>query len=119
MEPQARVCTDVEANLVEKKILHFYSGPNVKFWEKELGTRDTEVLCVDVLANCKADVLDDKIYKYLLMLASTGKVREVLGVLLAEVSVLSGFKTMVGLVLSKLKLTLTGLLESRRRNKLW
>ena len=60
-------------------ILHFYSGPNVKFWEKELGTRDTEVLCVDVLANCKADVLDDKIYKYLLMLASTGKVREVLG----------------------------------------
>jgi len=79
VEPQARVCTDVEANLVEKKILHFYSGPNVKFWEKELGTRDTEVLCVDVLANCKADVLDDKIYKYLLMLASTGKVREVLG----------------------------------------
>ena len=60
-------------------IVHFYAGPNGKFWEKELSTQHTEVLCIDLLSNCKADVLDDKIYKYLLMLASTGKVREVLG----------------------------------------
>lgn len=59
--------------------MHFYSGPNGKFWEKELSTKDTEVLCIDILSTCKADVMDDKIYKYLLMLASTGKVREVLG----------------------------------------
>ena len=60
-------------------VLHFFSGPNAKFWEKELCTEDTEVLCIDLISNCKADLLDDKIYKYLLMLASTGKVREVLG----------------------------------------
>ena len=61
----------------ERIVVHFYSDG--KFWEKELSTKHTEVLCVDLLSNCKADVVDDKIYKYLLMLASTGKVREVLG----------------------------------------
>ena len=60
-------------------VLHFYSGPNTKFWEKELSTGDTEVLCIDSLSNCKADVLDDGVYMYLLMLASSGRVREVLG----------------------------------------
>ena len=60
-------------------ILHFYSGPNMKFWEKELSTRDTEVLCIDLLSTCKADVLGNRIYKCLLILASTGRVREVLG----------------------------------------
>eukprot|EP00435_Cladocopium_sp_Y103_P017527 s2514_g4.t1 len=60
-------------------LLHFYSGPDEKFWHKELNTKDTEVLCLDVLSNCKADVLDDRIYKYLLMLAASGRVREVLG----------------------------------------
>lgn len=40
-------------------VLHFYSGLNTKFWEKKLSTGDTEVLCVDILSNSKADVLDD------------------------------------------------------------
>ena len=60
-------------------VIHVFSGEDVKFWEKQLSSSTTEVICVDVLGDCKADLLDRNVYGYLLQLVASGRVRALLG----------------------------------------
>ena len=60
-------------------VIHVFSGEDVKFWEKKLSNSNTEVICVDVLGDCKADLLDRNVYGYLLQLVASGRVRALLG----------------------------------------
>ena len=60
-------------------MIHVFSGGDVKFWEKKLSNSNTEVICVDVLGDCKADLLDRNVYGYLLQLVASGRVRALLG----------------------------------------
>ena len=60
-------------------IVHVFAGENPKFWEKQLSTATTEVICVDLIGGCKADLMDRNVYGYLLQLAASGRMRVLLG----------------------------------------
>eukprot|EP00438_Fugacium_kawagutii_P033247 Skav228431 [mRNA] locus=scaffold1325:416500:425994:- [translate_table: standard] len=60
-------------------ILHLYAGKDGKFWATHLGDSNTEVLCVDILDNHKANVLDGATFTYLVRLVMTGRVRAIIG----------------------------------------
>ena len=60
-------------------IVHVFAGENPKFWENQLSTATTEVICVDLLGGCKADLMDRNVYGYLLQLAASGRLRTLLG----------------------------------------
>jgi len=60
-------------------VIHVFAGDNPKFWENQLSTATTEVICVDLLGGCKADLMDRNVYGYLLQLAASGRVRAILG----------------------------------------
>ena len=60
-------------------VIHVFSGDDAKFWERHLSNSNTEVLCVDLLGDCKADLLDRNVYGYLLQFAASGRVRAFLG----------------------------------------
>ena len=59
-------------------VVHLFAGPDHRFWEKKLNNAKTEVLCVDLLGNIKADLHDDKIFAFLLTLAASGRVKAIL-----------------------------------------
>ena len=60
-------------------VLHLFSGPDQRWWEKQLSSKTTEVLCVDICGAVKANLHDANVFKYLLMLAASGKLRAILG----------------------------------------
>ena len=60
-------------------VLHLFSGPTQKFWERKLTTSTTEVLCIDLEGDVQADLMDPKVYAYVLRLAASGRVRCVMG----------------------------------------
>ena len=60
-------------------VLHVFSGGNPQFWERNLSTSTTEVLCVDVQGGVKANLLDKNVYAFLLTVAASGKLRVRLG----------------------------------------
>ena len=60
-------------------ILHLFSGPDSRYWEKQMGSSTTEILCIDLQGSPKADILDGKVYAYLLTLASFWKIEGDLG----------------------------------------
>ena len=57
-------------------VLHLFSGPDARYWEKALRV---EVLCVDLQAAVAADLHDDNVYRFLLALAATGRVKAIVG----------------------------------------
>ena len=63
----------------ENIILHIFSGPDHKYWEKKLSSSTTAVLCVDLEGDIKANLLDRHVFGYLLNLACAGKVKCILG----------------------------------------
>ena len=54
-------------------ILHLYSGPDAKFWEKELETADRVVLCINLELGEGQDVGKDSVMAYLMELCASGK----------------------------------------------
>ena len=59
-------------------ILHLFSGPDKKFWEKQCSTSTTEVLCVDTTGLTPANLHDKNVFGYLLALCASGRVRVIL-----------------------------------------
>eukprot|EP00435_Cladocopium_sp_Y103_P047340 s1132_g13.t2 len=59
-------------------VLHLYSGPDHKFWEKQCSSNSTEVLCVDICGPTKANMHDRNIFGYILSLCASGRVRTIL-----------------------------------------
>eukprot|EP00913_Durusdinium_trenchii_P015946 g14985.t1 len=60
-------------------VLHLFSGPDNKYWEKTLQQNGVEVLCVDLQAAVAADLHDDNVYRFLLALAASGRVKAIVG----------------------------------------
>ena len=60
-------------------ILHVFSGPDHKYWERKLSNATTAVLCVDLDGDVRANMLDRHVFGYLLNLACTGRVKCILG----------------------------------------
>ena len=60
-------------------IVHVFSGEDSQFWERQLNTSTTKVLCVDLQDSCKANLMDRHVFGYLLMLAASGRLRVLLG----------------------------------------
>ena len=60
-------------------VLHLFSGPDSKYWEQALQKGNVEVLCVDLQAEVAADIHDDMVFKYLLSLAASGRVKALIG----------------------------------------
>ena len=61
-------------------VVHVFAGENHQWWEKQCSSRDTEVLCVDIIGGpVKANLLDPNIYAYLLGIAGSGKLKVLLG----------------------------------------
>ena len=60
-------------------VLHLFSGPDARYWEKALQQNGVEVLCVDLQAAVAADMHDDNVYRFLLALAATGRVKAIVG----------------------------------------
>ena len=60
-------------------MLHVFSGDNPQYWERQLSTANTEVLCVDLQGGCHANLLDKHVYGFLLTIAASGKLRALLG----------------------------------------
>ena len=63
----------------KKLVLHVFSGPDSKYWEKVLNQNDMEVLRIDLQADVPADFHDDQTYTYLLALAASGRVKAIVG----------------------------------------
>lgn len=63
----------------ESIVLHIFSGPDHKFWEKKLSSPTTAVLCVDLEGDIRANLLDRHVFGYLLNLACTGRVKCIFG----------------------------------------
>ena len=63
----------------KKIVLHLFSGPDSKYWEKTLNKDGNEVLCVDLKSEVSADLHDDQTYLYLLSLAASGRVKAIIG----------------------------------------
>eukprot|EP00438_Fugacium_kawagutii_P010773 Skav218289 [mRNA] locus=scaffold2035:794479:803242:+ [translate_table: standard] len=64
---------------VKNIVLHFYSGDCGYQWEKMLNTKDTEVLCLDLLAPTPSNMLSPHVFWYVMGLATSGRVRAILG----------------------------------------
>ena len=60
-------------------ILHIFSGPDTKYWEKQCASADTEILCVDTEGPHPANLLDKNVYGYLLSLCASGRVKAIIG----------------------------------------
>ena len=60
-------------------VIHLFSGPDARYWEKALQQNGVEVLCVDLQAAVAADLHDDNVYRFLLALAATGRVKAIVG----------------------------------------
>ena len=59
-------------------VIHLFSGPDHRFWEKKLAGSGTEVLCVDLSGYVPADLHDDAVFRFLLSLAASGRVKALL-----------------------------------------
>ena len=60
-------------------IVHVFSGPNQRYWERQCSTATTEVLCVDTSGAISANMLDKNTFAYLLTLCASGRVKAVIG----------------------------------------
>lgn len=60
-------------------LLHVFSGDDPQYWERQLSTASTAVLCVDLQGGCHANLLDKHVYGFLLTIAAPGKLRTLLG----------------------------------------
>ena len=63
----------------KKIILHIFSGPDSKYWEKQCASADTEILCVDTEGSHPANLHDKNVYGFLLALCASGRVKAILG----------------------------------------
>ena len=63
----------------KKLVIHVFSGPDSKYWEKVLNQDDMEVVCIDLQAEIPADLHDDQTYMYLLAMAASGRVKAIVG----------------------------------------
>jgi len=59
-------------------ILHLFSGPDKKYWDKQCSSGTTEVLCVDTSGLTPANLHDRNVFGYLLSLCAAGKVKAIL-----------------------------------------
>ena len=62
----------------EKVVLHICSGPEHRFWERQLNTDKVETLCIDLEGPVKADILNDAVFSYLIALAASGRLKTIL-----------------------------------------
>eukprot|EP00435_Cladocopium_sp_Y103_P021593 s2125_g5.t1 len=60
-------------------VLHLFSGPDAKFWERRCSTATTEVLCVDTCGTTPVSVHDRHVFGFLLALCASGRVKAILG----------------------------------------
>ena len=60
-------------------ILHIFSGPDSSYWEKQCGSADTEVLCVDTEGSHPANLHDKNVYGFLVALCASGRVKAIIG----------------------------------------
>eukprot|EP00435_Cladocopium_sp_Y103_P030555 s975_g7.t1 len=60
-------------------IIHCFSGPDQVYWDRQCGSADTEVLCIDTTCSTAANLHDKNVFGYVLMLCASGRVRSVLG----------------------------------------
>eukprot|EP00435_Cladocopium_sp_Y103_P023447 s854_g5.t1 len=60
-------------------VLHLFSGPDQKFWEKRCSTATTEVLCVDTCGSTPVNLHDRNVFGFLLALCASGHVKAILG----------------------------------------
>lgn len=60
-------------------ILHIFSGPDQRFWERQCSTRTTEVLCVDIDGAVPADLHNKNTFAYFLTLCASGRVKAIIG----------------------------------------
>ena len=63
----------------ERIVVHLFSGEDAKFWEKRLSSSSTAVLCVDLLGNTKANLLDNGVFSFLLRIAASGRLKAIFG----------------------------------------
>ena len=63
----------------KKIILHIFSGPDSSYWEKQCGSADTEVLCVDTEGSQPANLHDKNVYGFLAALCASGRVKAIIG----------------------------------------
>ena len=60
-------------------VLHLFSGPDTDYWQKTLQRDGVEVLCIDLQAPIAADLHDDHVFRFLLSLAASGRVKALVG----------------------------------------
>ena len=60
-------------------IIHLFSGPDQKFWEKRCNTDTTEVLCIDTCGSTPVNLHDKNVFGFLLALCASGRVKAILG----------------------------------------
>ena len=63
----------------KKIVLHCFSGPDHRFWEKKLSGGGVEVLCIDLCGPVPADLHDAHVFGFVLSLAASGRVKALLG----------------------------------------
>eukprot|EP00438_Fugacium_kawagutii_P028377 Skav221621 [mRNA] locus=scaffold2664:47322:51461:- [translate_table: standard] len=59
-------------------IVHLYAGNCGQYWEKALGSHNTEVLCVDLLAPVSSDMMSPEVFWFVMSLMMTGRVKAIL-----------------------------------------
>jgi len=60
-------------------VFHLFSGPDARFWEKELSTPGREVICLDLEIDKRHDLRNDQLFSFLVHLCQRGTVRAILG----------------------------------------
>eukprot|EP00435_Cladocopium_sp_Y103_P040850 s2478_g11.t1 len=60
-------------------VIHLFSGPDAKFWEKELSSPEREVICLDLEIDKRHDLRSDHLFAVLVHLCQRGTVRCILG----------------------------------------
>ena len=60
-------------------IIHLFSGPDAKYWERELAAPGREILCIDLAISKQQDLRRDDVTSYLQYLCQLGTVKGILG----------------------------------------
>ena len=53
-------------------VIHLFSGPDAKFWEKELSSPEREVICLDLEIDKRHDLRSDHLFAFLVHLCQRG-----------------------------------------------
>eukprot|EP00438_Fugacium_kawagutii_P003402 Skav225506 [mRNA] locus=scaffold1721:251833:255717:- [translate_table: standard] len=60
-------------------VFHLFSGKDAKYWHREIRGNGVEILCLDILDNHGANLLDKDTFAYVVSLVMTGRVRAIIG----------------------------------------